>query len=165
MTIKINLLGCIKIYNGVDVTQSSDYIKISTHTYIDQIIKDKPWISSTLHTSPIPMISNNVYNHNLRQLEPLAGHDLKLVILDEDYQDTLLMENSGQPTKCTHHMNIKHFSLQQWVGQDLLLLKRVITVDNESDLLTKILPRTLFYQHNAYIMGKVVPAYIFNVYI
>ena len=142
------------------MTQSSDYIKISTHTYINQIIKDKPWISSTLHTSPIPMIPDNVYNYNLKQLEPLTDHDLKLVILDENYQDTLLMENSGQLTKCTHHMNIKHFSLQQWVEQDLLLLKRVITADNESDLLTKMLSRTLFYQHNAYIVGKVVPAYI-----
>ena len=70
------------------------------------------------------------------------------------------MAKAGLPTKSTRHMDIKHFSLQQWVEQDLLLLKRVITADNESNLLTKILSRTLFYQHNAYIMGKVVPVYI-----
>ena len=70
------------------------------------------------------------------------------------------MANAGQPTKRTRHMDIKHFALQQWVEQDLLILKRVVTADNESDLLTKNLSRTLFYRHIEYIMGKVVPAYV-----
>ena len=64
------------------------------------------------------------------------------------------MANAGQPTKRTRHMDIKHFALQQWVEQDLLILKRVVTADNESDLLTKNLSRTLFYRHIEYIMGK-----------
>ena len=70
------------------------------------------------------------------------------------------MANAGQPTKRTRHMDIKHFALQQWVEQDLLILKRVVTADNESDLLTKNLSRTLFYRHVEYIMGKVVPVYV-----
>ena len=57
-------------------------------------------------------------------------------------------------------MDIKHFALQQWVEQDLLILKRVVPADNESDPLTKNLSRTLFYRHIAFIMGNVVPAYI-----
>ena len=72
-------MGCINQFNGVDVTQSSHFIKISIHTYITKILKDKPWISSPSHTSPIPMNPDNVYNHNLEQLEPLTGHDLKVV--------------------------------------------------------------------------------------
>ena len=58
-------------------------------------------------------------------------------------------------------MDIKHFALQQWVEQNLLILKRVVTADNESDLLTKNLPRTLLYRHIEYIMGKVVQVYVF----
>ena len=54
------------------------------------------------------------------------------------------MANAGQPTKRTRHMDIKHIALQQWVEQDSLLLKRVVTTDNESDLLTNNLSRTLF---------------------
>ena len=72
-------MGCINQFNGVDVTQSSHFNKISTHTYITKILKDKPWISSPSHTSPIPMNPDNVYNHNLEQLEPLTDHDLKVV--------------------------------------------------------------------------------------
>ena len=68
------------------------------------------------------------------------------------------MANAGLPTKRARHMDIIHFAFQQWVEQDLLILKRVVTADNESDLLTKNLSRTLFYRHIEYIMGKVVPA-------
>ena len=67
--------------------------------------------------------------------------------LYEDNQGALLMANSGQPTKRTRHMDTKHFALQQWVDQDLLSLKRINTADNESDLMTKNLGRSLFYRH------------------
>ena len=36
----------------------------------------------------------------------------------------------------------------------------MVIADNESDLLTKNLSRTLFYRHIEYIMGKVVPVYV-----
>ena len=70
------------------------------------------------------------------------------------------MANSGQPTKRTRHMDTKHFALQTWVERDLLTLKRIGTSDNESDLMTKNLGRTLFYRHMEYIMGKVQPEYV-----
>ena len=70
------------------------------------------------------------------------------------------MANSGQPTKRTRHMETKHFALQTWVDRDLLTLKRIGTADNESDLMTKNLGRTLFYRHMEYIMGKVLPEYV-----
>ena len=56
-------------------------------------------------------------------------------------------------------MDIKHFALQECIEHDSFLLKRVTTVDNESDLLTKKLSRTLFYRHIECIMGKVVSDY------
>jgi len=78
-------------------------------------------------------------------------------ILYEDNQSALLMENLGQPTKRTRCMDTKHFALQQWVGLDLLKLKRIDTSDNESDLITKNLGRILFYRHVEYLMGKIIP--------
>ena len=80
--------------------------------------------------------------------------------LYEDNQGALLMINSGQPTKRTRHMDTKHFALQQWVELDLLKLKRINTADNESDLMTKDLGRTLFYRHMEYLMGKIIPEYV-----
>jgi hypothetical protein len=70
------------------------------------------------------------------------------------------MANAQRPTKRTRHMDIKHFTIQQWVAEDLLCLKRIDTVDNHSDAMTKALGRTLFYRHFNYIMGHVLPDYM-----
>jgi len=80
--------------------------------------------------------------------------------LYEDNQGALRMVKSGQPTKRTRHMDTKHFALQQWVDQDLLSLRRINTADNESDLMTKNLGRSLFYRHMEYLMGKILPEYV-----
>ena len=40
------------------------------------------------------------------------------------------MANAQRPTKRTRHMDIKYFTIQQWVAEDLLCLKRIDTLDN-----------------------------------
>ena len=57
-------------------------------------------------------------------------------------------------------MDTKHFFIQDWVDNDLLILKRISTHDNESDIMTKNLGRTLFYRHTDYIMGRNIPEYM-----
>jgi hypothetical protein len=47
------------------------------------------------------------------------------------------MTNSQQPTKQTRHMDIKHFAIQDWCGQDLLKLAAIDTTDNWSVTMTK----------------------------
>ena len=70
------------------------------------------------------------------------------------------MANAQRPTKCTKHMDLKHFGLQEWVQRDLLILHRINTSDNYADSLTKALARTLFYCcHMNFIMGRIVPEY------
>jgi len=44
MTIEIKELGIISRFNGIDVDQMQDYIKLSNATYIDKILKNHPWI-------------------------------------------------------------------------------------------------------------------------
>ena len=80
--------------------------------------------------------------------------------LYEDNQGALLMANAQQPTKRTRHMNIKSFALQEWVEQDLILLRKIHTGDNYSDAMTKATARTLFYRHMDHIMGKITPEYV-----
>ena len=80
-------------------------------------------------------------------------------VLYEDNQGALLMANSGQPTRRTRHLDTRYFALQDWVENDLLTLKRVNTADNEADILTKVVGRSLFTRHSDYIMGKVIPEY------
>ena len=69
------------------------------------------------------------------------------------------MAQAGKPTKKTRHIDIKHFSIQQWTELDLILLKHIKTSINSSDSMTKAVARTLFYWHMDYIMGRVPPQY------
>ena len=56
-------------------------------------------------------------------------------------------------------MDIRHFSIQDWVEEDMILLEDLRTGENSSDALTKNLGRTLFHIHNDVIMGRIPPAY------
>ena len=56
-------------------------------------------------------------------------------------------------------MDIKHFSLWDWIERDLILLKRIKTSDNCTDALTKALGHNPFHRHNDYIVGKIIPPY------
>ena len=81
-------------------------------------------------------------------------------ILYEDNQGSLLMASAQQPTKRTRHIDIKNFVLQDWCETDIIAMKRINTKDNCSDTLTKATPRTLFYRHMEYILGKIIPEYV-----
>ena len=70
------------------------------------------------------------------------------------------MANAQRPTKRTRHMDIRYFTIQQWVAEDLLCLKRIDTADNFADLMTKPLGRTLFYRHMNYVIGRLIPEYL-----
>ena len=56
-------------------------------------------------------------------------------------------------------MDTKHFAIQDWVANDILILRQISTHDNEADTMTKNLARSLFYRHKEYMMGKVLPEY------
>lgn len=69
------------------------------------------------------------------------------------------MANARQPTRRTRHMEIKHFAIQDWVEEDLIVLEQIASENNSADSMTKPLARTLFYRHNDVIMGRVPPEY------
>ena len=93
-------------------------------------------------------------------LEQIGIPQQDATILYEDNQGALLLANAQQPTKRTRHMDIKHFILQQWVENDLIILKRIATADNYADILTKTTGRIIFTRHMNYIMGKHIPHYV-----
>ena len=58
MSIDIKSLGIISRYNGLDINQTRNYIKIYNKSYIDKILKVKGWIDAQIsdnHNRPIPM--------------------------------------------------------------------------------------------------------------
>ena len=80
-------------------------------------------------------------------------------VILEDNTGALMMANAKQPTRRTKHMEVKHFAIQNWVEEDLILLEQIPTTNNSADSFTKALPRTLFYKHSDVIMGRIPPPY------
>jgi hypothetical protein len=77
----------------------------------------------------------------------------------EDNDGCTAMGNAQNPTPQTPHIDIKYFTLCDWVELNLILLDRINTSINLADHLTKILSRTLFHWHADFLLGHVPPKY------
>jgi hypothetical protein len=83
MKIKIKDLGRLTRYNGVDITQSADYIKIHNETYINKIIEGHTWMKTEdkhVAMKPILMHSDNKYIHSLEQAQIPTTEEEKRII-------------------------------------------------------------------------------------
>ena len=80
-------------------------------------------------------------------------------LLYEDNDGCTAMGNAQKPTTQTRHIDIKFFTLCDWVEQDLMLLDRIDTSINMADHLTKALQPTLFHRHANYLLGHIPPSY------
>jgi hypothetical protein len=69
------------------------------------------------------------------------------------------MGNAQKPTPGTRHIDIKYFSLCEWVERDLILLDRIDTSINMPDHLTKFLQPLIFHQHADFLLGHIPPSY------
>jgi hypothetical protein len=80
-------------------------------------------------------------------------------LLYEDNDACTAMANAQKPMPRTRHMDIKYFSLSDWVERDLMLLERIDTSINLADHFTKSLQPALFHRHADFILGHIPPAY------
>ena len=62
MTIKLKPLGVITRFNGIDINQTKEYIKIHNTTHFKKILEDKQLPDENSHTYPIPMNPDPAYN-------------------------------------------------------------------------------------------------------
>ena len=67
------------------------------------------------------------------------------------------MGNAQQSTRRTRHLDIKVFSLQDWISEDLLILHTVTSNLNIADVFTKQLGKVLFNKHYDMLMGYKYP--------
>jgi hypothetical protein len=70
MTNELHDLGIIKRFNGLDIHQTRDYLKISCETYIDKIVKHHGWENEHAANRPVPMRNDAAYQATLAG----AGH-------------------------------------------------------------------------------------------
>jgi len=82
-------------------------------------------------------------------------------VLFEDNDGCTAMGNAQKPTTRTRHMDIKYFSLCEWVERDLMILERIDTSINMSDHMTKGLQTILilFHRHVDFLLGHIPPMY------
>jgi hypothetical protein len=66
----LNDLGTIKRFNGIDILQARDFVKISCETYIDKIVSHHGWQNETASNQPVPMRADS---DSLRKLELSKG--------------------------------------------------------------------------------------------
>ena len=61
------LSGELTQYNGVDVTQSQHYIKLSNKTYFDKVTEEHAWLQqdTDISNKPLPLFSDKQFNHLL----------------------------------------------------------------------------------------------------
>ena len=70
------------------------------------------------------------------------------------------VNGSQRGGKSTILISIYSHANMEILQLDLLTLRRINTADNESDIMTKNLWRTLFYRHMEYLMVKIPPEYV-----
>ena len=67
---KLNDLGTVQLYNGIDVDQTRDYIKLSCESYIDKIVSHHGWENEHVANVPIPMRSDS---QTIREIQESTG--------------------------------------------------------------------------------------------
>ncbi len=77
----------------------------------------------------------------------------------EDNNGCIAMGNAQKPTPRTHHIDIKYFSLCEWVERNLILLDQIDTSINMSDHVTKSLQTLFFHQQADFLIGHIPPNY------
>ena len=80
MTIHIKDLGLLTRYNGVDITQSKYYVKLSNETYINELLAEHKWLINDNMISNIPLPIKNVttFNQQMEQaVEPMEEKEIQ----------------------------------------------------------------------------------------
>ncbi len=65
MANELHDLGIIKRFNGLDIHQTRDYVKISCELYIDKIVSHHGWENEKAADRPIPMRNDAAYQASL----------------------------------------------------------------------------------------------------
>ena len=86
MTVDIKHLGILDRFNGVDILQTREYVKLHNNTYIQKIINNHDWLKNdniALGEYPIPMDPEPEYRKRLETDEP--ANDKERIKLEKEY--------------------------------------------------------------------------------
>ena len=70
LTVPLHLLDRTTKFNGVDVLQTQNYIKISCQSYLDKVLDNHKWQETIQQHNPIPMRDDSKYQTELETATP-----------------------------------------------------------------------------------------------
>ena len=73
----------------------------------------------------------------------------------KDNKGALLLAQAGCPTKQFRHIDIQHYTIQDWVEHDLIELSEIKMALNAVDVLTKATPKLIFTRHCDVLFGYI----------
>ena len=129
MTNPLNDLGVIKRFNGVDIQQTRQFVKLSCETYIDKIVNHHGWTDLPTSNIPVPMKYDSAFQAQLEtttgpsdpqqrvELEKQMGFSYRQAIGEAIFAMTIcrldiaaaiikLSQYSAAPAKC-HYQAVK----------------------------------------------------------
>ena len=102
MSVQIKYLGLLTRFNGVDVEQTRDYIKIYNTTYLRKILQGhKNWFNKKMHchTFPMPMKSENSFAKTLESAVPPTTDKERVRLQRSNYYGQLGTGTNGSLVK------------------------------------------------------------------
>jgi hypothetical protein len=93
-------------------------------------------------------------------LEELHLDQLKPTKIAVDNCGARQLTNAQQPTKQTHHIDMRNFCILQWTEEEQILYSDIPTAYNVSDSLSKPTGCSKFYEQMDILMGRQKPSYV-----
>jgi hypothetical protein len=84
-------------------------------------------------------------------------HPTKIAV---DNRGARQLTNAQQPTKRTHHIDMRDFCILQWTEEEQILYTDIPSAYNVSDSLSKPTGRIKFYEQMDVLMGRRCPSYV-----
>jgi hypothetical protein len=69
LTVPLHDLGILNKFNGVDILQSRDYIKLSCESFLSKVITQHGWEETITQHNPVPMRCDTAYQAQLESAE------------------------------------------------------------------------------------------------
>jgi hypothetical protein len=129
LQVPLNDLGTLTKFNGVDILQTRDYIKVSGESFLKKVLQHHGWDDSTEQHNPIPMRNDTAYqaqleaatlpstpeerlklhndNFNYRQAIGEAIYAMTVARPDIAYAVIKLSQYSNNPAKI-HYQAVRH---------------------------------------------------------
>jgi hypothetical protein len=85
LQVPLNDLGTLTKFNGLDIHQSRDYIKIFCESFLDKVLKGHGWEETITQHNPIPMRNDTAYQAQLESADTPSSPEEAQQLQNENF--------------------------------------------------------------------------------